>query len=152
MATTQHPTFMSTEMSSEVISPMSLTYAEVTALDIDYSQPADNGDAHRSPYESFCFYARSPTADTRDMAVRSIARTLSTLDSVTNRFEIETVFDILKNSLAKDENFQARCSLIEQIPLLYIEFHQIDYLMYEADALLSHILASSLDNTLELVC
>uniref|UniRef100_F1KU07 Serine/threonine-protein phosphatase 4 regulatory subunit 1 n=2 Tax=Ascaris suum TaxID=6253 RepID=F1KU07_ASCSU len=87
---------------------------------------ADGGPHERSDFECFMYYATSPSIGDTEVAVRSVAKTMHTLDPDSDRRRLERLMRAVESIFERDDDSQIRCIMLEQIPAIYLDFSNSD--------------------------
>uniref|UniRef100_A0A915ACP5 Serine/threonine-protein phosphatase 4 regulatory subunit 1 n=1 Tax=Parascaris univalens TaxID=6257 RepID=A0A915ACP5_PARUN len=87
---------------------------------------ADGSPHERSDFECFMYYATSPSIGDTEVAVRSVAKTMHTLDPDSDRRSLERLMRAIESIFERDDDSQIRCIILEQIPTIYLDFSNSD--------------------------
>ncbi|VDK44804.1 unnamed protein product [Anisakis simplex] len=75
-----------------------------------------------SHFERFMHFATSSNIEDRQLAVKSVAETMRTLDIDADQYRLERFGGMVESIFETDEDSQLRCILLEQMPAIYSEF------------------------------
>nr|CDQ04384.2 BMA-PPFR-1, isoform a [Brugia malayi] len=98
-------------------------------------------------YDTFLLYARSENSSDRKIAIRDLVKLSRTLNIEKEQRQIEVVFNLIENIFAKETDSKICGMLVEQIPLLYVEFMAIEHLLKRVHKVFPELLASALDHS-----
>uniref|UniRef100_A0A915Q5N2 Uncharacterized protein n=1 Tax=Setaria digitata TaxID=48799 RepID=A0A915Q5N2_9BILA len=98
-------------------------------------------------YETFLLYARSENPPDREIAIRNLSRLLGIMSIEKKQRQIEVIFSLIENVFAKERDSKLCALLVEQVPLLYIEFMALEYLLKKVHKVFPLLLANSLEHT-----